>query len=257
MKSIRLALTGAIALATAWGCGGPPASTHAVSFTVGGAVYYGGGPANVPLSGVTVSITDIDGKTKTAVTNSSGLWAIHKVLPGPYADSFTLSGYEPVSGTFLIDAQGQNNISNSFFGLPDVIMDEPALVATIEPYGVQISDGETLTDGFGGISAVYHYPPATPVTVNFNRPIFAGSIRFSDQTGGGGGFPTTFVNTAGTTSLTISAAQIDAMNGNQGPQTDTDPFSFGEIRIQNVQTITPIHGNLQQMDATLRINVAP
>jgi hypothetical protein len=183
------------------------------------------------------------------------LWDLRDLDPGPYVERYSLAGYEPVEGTFLLDAFGENDVENLFVSRGTVGLDEAHLLATISPFALSIRDGDSLADGIAGVSAAYS---GGDIVVTFSRPIAqpnAGDVYFYDYESGDPAFAT--VDSAGQV-FTISAASIAAIDGGNGPAADNDPYTWGSAVFVNfVSSYTPIHGSQETMDAELYLNVLP
>lgn len=249
-----LGLGFAIALA-AGGCGGDePAATHNVKIDVGGSVVYAF-DVQEGLAGVLVSLLDVDGELVTTTTNSAGLWTIENVRPGVYVEEYSLAGYDTMTATFAIPADGENNVENVFITRPTVGLSEISLVATVAPFGLSLLDGDSVNDGIGNVTAVYSSSGDTAITVTFNRRA-EGFIRLTDGETDQDIFATPDANFM---TWTFSEAAIGAINGGGiggGLTTDTDPFTWHRIQV-NVSSYTPIHGDLIPMDADVFFNAVP
>lgn len=257
----RILLAGTIAMGALFGsvtgCGNAgPSPTHTVRMDLGGYVTWAGDTTR-GLAGVTVTLTDIDGETRTAVTNSQGLWVIEDVKPGAYIETYEAAGYEMFMDTFLLEAAGENDVKNIFVSRGTVTLFETRLRATVAPYGIVLMDGDDARDGFGGIAATY--TSGTDIVVTFNRRVYnpgGFEVYLFDEPSGD--FAMGTVDTATETTFTISADDIAAMDGGQGPTTDTDPFTWDLfLIINNVDSWTPLHGTLESMDAGIEMNATP
>lgn len=258
---VRILLAGMIAtgalLGSVTGCGSAgPSPTHVVRIDLGGYVAWSGDTTR-GLAGVTITLTDIDGDTRTAVTNSQGLWVIEDVKPGAYIEMYEATGYEPVTDTFLLEAGGENDVKNIFVSRGTVTLVETRLRATVAPYGVTLMDGDDVRDGFGGIAATY--VSGTDIVVTFSRRIYnPGGFEVYVIDDPSGDFALGVIDTSNETTYTIRAADIAAMDGGLGPATDTDPYTWDLILyIDNVQSWTPMHGTLESMDASIEMNATP
>lgn len=239
------------------GCGNAgPAPTHTVEIDLGGFVAWFG-DTTVGLPGVTVTLTDIDGDTHIAVTNSQGLWVISNVKPGAYIESYEAAGYETITDTFLLEAVGENDVKNIFVSRGTVVMQETRLRATVSPFGLVLMDGDSPIDGFGGIVATY--TSGMNIVVTFSRRIFnPGGFDVFVYDEVLDEFALGVVDTATETTFTVSAADIAAMNGDLGPFTDTDPYTWTlHLFLDNVNSFTPIHGTMESLDATVDMNSTP
>ncbi len=233
-----------------------PGQTHTVKADVGGAVTFSGDPA-IRLGGVLVTLTDLEGNTRTATTSVDGLWIIENVLPGVYIETYELAGYETWSGAFGIDAFGPNDVKNVFVPRPDVGLDERHLRASVSaPFPMVLMDGDQPVDGFGGVTAVYHPAVDGTITATMDRRIIDGNARLIDGETGNA-LDADRTDTATETVFTWDATQIDQLNGGGGLTTDTDPFTFHIILIENVDAITPLHARFESFDAGHAFNAAP
>lgn len=244
-----------VVLAPVSGCGGAPASTHNVRVDVGGSVVYALDPGE-GLAGVSVGLADVEGEIETATTNSAGLWTIENLRPGVYTETYSLAGYEPFVGTFAIPAGGENNVKNVFLTRPEVALSEVGLVASISPFDVEVRDGDEPHDGLAGASMTYSSSAGGAIVVTFDRRIASGTVRLRDT-------ETDQQISATSDALdqvfTFSEAQISTLNGG-GPNghltVDSDPFTWHRIDI-NVNTYTPIHGDLVHTSARIWFNAVP
>lgn len=234
----KLLIAGTLVALVAAGCSrgpGDPPIIHKANADVGGAVRYAGNP-DERLSGVTVTLTDMDGETRTAVTGSGGLWTITNVLPGVYIETYEAPGYETFTGTFGVDAFGPDDVKNAFVQRPDVALAETLLVATVSgPFAAVLQDGDSPLDGFLGASFLYSEATGGDIVVTFSRlllPTDAGDVRARD---GGNTVEGNRTDTATQTVITLPSAelisQLDA---------DSDGLTFLELEI-DVVALTPIH----------------
>lgn len=248
-----LVAAGALMGVTA-GCGGTaPAPTHTVRMDVGGVVRWSG-DLTTSLPGVTVTLTDIDGDTETAVTNSQGLWAIDNVDPGAYIETYELAGYETVTDTFFLEAVGENDVKNIFVSRGTIGLDETHLRAMVAPYGVELRDNDSFRDGFGGVSAVY--TTGQTVVVTLSRRVLAASAVVFLRDDISGDFAFGNLDTT-ETQFTIDPADMAAMDGDLGPTTDTDPFTWTLELVVSVDSYSPIHGSFENLDASIEMNATP
>ena len=226
---------------------------HSVHFAVGGQVVYA--TDNSPLSGVTVALTGIDGKTTSATTDSEGLWSMTGLVPAVYAATYSAAGYQSQNGTVDLSAFGPNEVSNPYVVVPTVQLTETLLQATIAPFGTSLTSGESKTDGFGGNVLSYSVGNDGAITVSFPYRVFNGNARLTDQETGQQIFAT--LDSNGTT-FTFSKTEIDTMNNGSQPLTsDTNPYTWARIQISNVQSYTPIHGDPVFFSANAYFNATP
>ncbi len=254
MVKVRHLAAFAVAVATA-ACGGAPPQTHNVKIDVGGSVVYALDPSE-GLAGVAIVLTDVEGREYTATTNSAGLWTIENVLPGVYSESYSLAGYDPLTGTFSIPAGGENNVANVFITRPAVALEEEPLVATISPFSTSLVDGDQPFDGLGGAVLVYSSSGNADIVVSFTRRVVGGNVSLRDDDTG-----QQIGAQADATGMiwTFSEADIATINGGgvTGHLTvDQDPFTWHRIQV-SVTSFTPLHGDLVQTQATARFNCVP
>lgn len=252
----------AIALFFTSGCGGPgggaPPPTHAVKIDVGGAVVYAGDPAE-RLEGVTVTLTDLDGDTRTATTGASGLWRIDNLRPGVYVETYELMGYETASRTFGLDAGGPQDVRNVFVPRPDMLLRETRLVADVgAPFSTVVLDGDAPVDGFAGNVLVYRPATDGDIVITFSRRLLdGGEVRFLDTLGGFEAVDAKRSDSATQTTFTVRGSDLAQLNGDNGPAADTDPLTFSELRFEDLDALTPLHGDPESFDAIVRFNVQP
>lgn len=250
----KLLTAGALVALVAAGCSrapGDPPLTHKANVDVGGAVRYSGNP-DERLAGVTVTLTDMDGDTRTAVTGSGGLWTITNVLPGVYIETYEAPGYETINGTFGVDAYGEADVKNAFVQRPDVFLAETLLVATVSgPFAAVLQDGDSPLDGFLGASFLYSEAAGGDIVVTFSRlllPTDGGDVRADD---GNNTVEGNRSDTATQTVITLPGAelvsQLDA---------DADGLTFIQLEI-DVLALTPIHEDFESMQSRLQYNAAP
>jgi len=175
-SALALAVTGVAAAGC--GSGGRGSLTHDVKFDVGGRVGHLLHPDR-PLSGATVTLTDVGEDTETATTASNGLWTEANLRPGPYIERFELAGYEPMERELILAVGGENDIENVFVGSPDAFLQETRLRATSSPFGVEIRSGETYRDGFSGHVLQYSVAAHGSITLTFDRDVI--DFRFRDS----------------------------------------------------------------------------
>jgi hypothetical protein len=239
------------------GCGGgaEPASTHNVKIDAGGSVRYAFADQE-PLSGVIVTLTDVDGEVYTVTTNSAGLWTLENLQPGVYVEEYALAGYLAQTGTFAIPAGGENNVKNVFLTRPDVFLEEMPATAAVSPFDVTVIDGAEPRDGLAGVAMSYSSSGNAAIVITLSERAAFGFVRLTDDETGQDIFATP---DATDTVFTFSEAAISQINGG-GPDGaltfDQDPFSWHEIDI-NLTYYTPIHGDLVDLDATLFFNSVP
>lgn len=245
MKRVLLGGLGvAVALLVA-ACGGEPSQTHNVQIDVGGSVSYALDPSE-GLAGVVITLTDVDGNVRIGTTNSAGLWTIENVLPGVYAETYELAGYETVESTFSIPAGGENNVKNVFITRAAVYLSETPLTMTVSPFSATLRPADPMYDGLGGVTMVYSTSGNADVVVTFSRRVINGNVRIIDGLTGQQAFATADTTR---TIWTISEAQISNINGgitpaNPGIRTDQDSFTWSRLMIQTVTSYTPIHGDV-------------
>lgn len=255
MTCARGALGLAVVMVAAAGCGGSGGQgsiVHDVKFDVGGAVHYLL-DVDRPLSGVTITLTDVDGKTEVATSSSNGLWTATNLHPGPWVERFELAGYEPVERAFVLAVGGENDISNVFEARPDAFLEETLLRATIAPFGVTIYGGQSFRDGFG-YTLEYSLASDGPIVITFSRPVYDADADLRDgETGQNQGANFDAV----TDTVTITEADINSINGGANPLTvDSDPWTFHRIQIY-AAAITPLNGDDEGLFANLYINAVP
>lgn len=257
----RIALAGLVGtgalLGSVAGCGNSgPAPTHTVRMDLGGSVVWSG-DFLTPIPGLLVTLTDIEGNTETAVTNSQGLWVIADVKPGAYVETYEAPGYETFTDTFLLEAGGENDVKNIFVSRGIIGMDETNLWASVSPYDITLRNGDSFRDGFGGIAATW--TTGTDIVVTMSRRVYnpgGFEVYLFDEPSGD--FALGVIDTSTETTYTISAADIAAIDGGLGPFTDTDPYSWTlSLIVNNVDSWTPIHGTLEQVDANVEMNATP
>ena len=247
--ALALAVTGGIAA----GCGGGSGKSSRledVRFDVGGRVLYLMDPDR-PLSGVLVTLTDVDGDTKTAETAENGLWTATNLPPGPWVERFELAGYEPVERRFILSVDGANDIANVFEGRPDALLQETLLRTTTAPFGVQVRDAETIRDGFER-TLQYSVTANGGIVITFDAAVIDADADLRDGETASTIFAS-FDSVAGT--LTFAESDIDGMNGS-GLTTDTDTWTWHRIRIF-ADRVTPLNGELDTYFATLYFNAVP
>lgn len=232
---------------------------HGVKFKTGGQVVYGG-DTTIVLPGVAVTLTDTDGIVTTANTDSSGLWTMKNLLPGVYAARYELAGYEPLLTSLELDAFGSNEVSNPFIAAGTIQLNEISLTATFAPFGTVLTNGQQLFDGVGGNVLTYSVTNDGAISVTFPQRVFAGQVRLTD--GETGQQIDATLDTANGTSFTFSKIEIDNINGGGGGggnalTADNNPFTWHRIQVQNVETFSPIHGTLRQINATAWFNATP
>lgn len=240
-------------------CGDKPqGQTHNVAIDVGGSVVYAFDTTE-KLGGVTVTLTDLDGNSRSATTSANGLWTIENVLPGIYIETYSATGYETYAGSFGLDAPlGENDVKNVFISRGEVSLQEERLRLTISaPFSVTLENGDDPTDGFNGLALVYRPSADGTVTATFSRRLLPGTgevyLQFFDTAVFG-----TRSDTATETVFTIDGAAIDLEYGqfpNNG--TDTDPYTLHHLLTDGIVALTPIHGDVEQFGALLRYNATP
>ena len=250
-SALALAVTGVAAAGC--GSGGRGSLTHDVTFDVGGRVGHLLHPDR-PLSGATVTLTDVGEDTETATTASNGLWTEANLRPGPYIERFELAGYEPMERELILAVGGENDIENVFVGSPDAFLQETRLRATSSPFGVEIRSGETYRDGFSGHVLQYSVAAHGSITLTFDRDVIDADGDLEDgetNQNVGASFD------SATRTLTFDAADIDTMNGGGTPiTTDTDPWTWHRIDV-DAFALTPLDGDPEFFAATLFFNAVP
>jgi hypothetical protein len=251
--SPKLLIAAALVAVASAGCArapGDPPLTHTANVDVGGAVLYAGNP-DERLSGVAVTLTDIDGDTRSAITGSGGLWTITNVRPGVYVETYEAPGYEPFSATFGIEAFGEDDVKNAFIPRPDVSLAETRLTATVSgPFSAVLRDGDAPLDGFNGATFLYSEASGGDIVVTFSRLLLPddADVRATD---GGDTVDADRTDTATQTVFTLPGAelvsQLDA---------DSDGLTFLFLEI-DVEGLTPIHEEIEGMSALLRYNATP
>lgn len=229
-------------------------STYSIRFDVGGAVAYRNDPAT-PLAGVRVTLSSVESLELSTTTNSAGLWTISDLEPGVYAETYDLDGYEPVFGSFSLDAFGENDFSNVFVSRPTVELREFPIRASVLPLGATLTHGDALIDGVGGNEFVYDVSADGAILVTFNYRVYTAGYAYLED-GMTGTFATASLDSATSTIFTFSEAQLDAMNGGSGLTADQNPSTLHYLYVTG-DSFTPIHGEPTAMVATLRFNAVP
>lgn len=238
------------------GCGGPPAEeqTHNVKIDVGGSVVYAL-DASEPLPSVLITLTDVEGETRTAQTTSAGLWAIEDIAPGVYTESYALAGYETQTGTFTIPAGGENNVRNVFMSRGTIGLSETGMIASISPFSVEVENGDELRDGLAGSVMVYSSAGNGDIVVTFPRYVASGTVQLRDLE------TNQSLNATPDTNRmiwTFDEADIGQINfGTEMITLDQEPYTWHRIQLNNIATYTPIHGDVVTLSANLYFNATP
>lgn len=253
MTLARIALGLAVMVAAGCGGGGGRSSVvHDVKFDVGGRVSYLLDPAR-PLSGVTITLTDVDGETKVATSASNGLWTASDLHPGPWIERLELAGYEPLERTFVLAIGGENDVANVFEGRPDAFLQETLLRVATSPFVVEIHDGQTFRDGYG-YTMQYSVAAQGSIVLTLSRPVYYVDAELQDMETGQN-VNASYDSVART--LTFAESDIDTLNGgNNGITTDTEPWTWHRIRIDG-GAVTPLNGDDESFFATLFFNAVP
>lgn len=198
-----------------------------------------------------MTLIDADGEAHTATSGSSGLWSIDDLVPGVYTERYELAGYDPLTRAFALDAFGENDVSNPFVSLEDVLLEETRLSASVDPFAVELGAGDVLLDAVAGEVLIYDVSAGAPIVLVFSSPIFGGAVTLED--GVTNDFLVAQQDTAERTTFTFTAQALDALNGGSGLTVETIPGVWHEIDL-TVVAYTPIHGDAVVASAQLGFN---
>ena len=241
---------------------------HNIDVSLGSFVYYdnngnsGYDPAeDTALSGVTITITDIDGVSESATSNTNGIWVLENVQPGSYLISLSLTGYETILDDIDVTLVDAENVGNAFFDVDPVQMQESEMEITL--LSNTLTSGDSPANGVNGVSASYDISADTDIVANYSQTVVSASLSMSCTslvgTGGANSGVSGTVSNSNVSTLTLPEANINlCLDGSDADALadgmDTNAYTYATMTVA-ATWITPIHGTSRSHSSTLAFNV--